>query len=72
MWPGVGRCYSGHCKSFTLEVTCLSPALGPPGGGPDCIALQGTLDWGFPESPQPCLCKQLSHTNLAQRNNEGE
>lgn len=30
------------------------------------FTLQENLDWGFPESPQPCLCTQPSHMALAQ------
>lgn len=55
MWPEGGAAgVIVPTVRFNLEVTCLSPLVGPPGSDPDRITLQGTLT-GFPESPQPHL-----------------
>lgn len=74
VWPGGGAALvavvrgssqRSLAKLLAEEGGPSSPTLGPPGGNPDYITLQGALDWRFLESSQPGLsCSPITPTLL--------
>lgn len=73
VWPGGGAALVAVVRGSSqrslakllAEEGGPSPTLGPPGGNPDYITLQGALDWRFLESSRPGLsCSPITPTLL--------